>query len=114
MKINNLIKKVAGLVVLVAVGWVVYVNFGLFCCVVRQDLWNNTGNFCNLLADFNTEVEIILAIFCQLSSITCLAFALPVLGIKTAKIGFENSENLDHNIGCCRIRPNRFRQFGKF
>ena len=35
MKINNLIKKVAGLVVLVVVGWVVYVNFGLFCCVVR-------------------------------------------------------------------------------
>ena len=72
------------------------------------------GIFYKLLADFNTEVEIILAIFCQLSSITCLALALLVLCIKTAKISFESSEKLDYNIGCSSIRPNKFRQSGKF
>jgi len=32
MKNFKVVKKIAGLVVLMAVVWVIYVNFGLFCC----------------------------------------------------------------------------------
>jgi hypothetical protein len=32
MKNIKFLKKIAGWIVLIAVAWVVYVNFGLFCC----------------------------------------------------------------------------------